>query len=131
MVWQKSSSRRPVSDRGFIAYKSLKDHCGGWKADALLWEAVVPQPFFPPWERAVTSPLASFSVSAQEGAHVSTNCFACSDPMERDMGLRIYCSVGLLFLQGKDWFSCSTFFFSIRGERVKYLFAYLLYSDQS
>lgn len=72
----------------------------------------------------VTSPLAWFSVSAQEGAHVSTNSFACSDPMDGAVGLKKYCSIGLSFLQGKDWFSYSTFF-SIRGERLKYLFTYL------
>jgi len=72
----------------------------------------------------VTSPFARFSVGAQEGAHVSTNAFACSDLMDGAVGLRAYCSTGLGFHQGKDWFSYSTIF-SVRGERVKCLFTYL------
>lgn len=50
----------------------------------------------------VTSPFARCSVSAQEGAHVSTNSFACADPVDGAVGLRMYCSSELSYLQGKD-----------------------------
>lgn len=74
-----------------------------------LGEAVVPEPSFSRWGGMVASPEAWFSVSAQAGAHVSTNPFVhalCTEPWaENALQHGELVSSG-----GRDWFSWAPFY---------------------